>query len=431
MESIWDLTTNRPAFESLKGELKTDVLIIGGGIAGLLCGYMLQSTGVDCAVVEANKICGGITHNTTAKVTIQHGLIYDKVISKYGKENAQLYFRAQSEALEKYRRMSLEIDCDFEECDSFVYSLESREKIERELAALNEIGCPAEFVEKTKLPFNTKGAACVRNQAQFNPLKFIDSIAKNLKIYENTRVLKVSPGGIITEHGKIKAEKVIVATHFPFLNKHGGYFLKMYQHRSYVVALKNAPPLNGMYVDESMKGMSLRNYNGLLLLGGGSHRTGKKGGNWRELSRFAKKYYPQSKEVCRWATQDCMTLDGIPYIGRYSKNTPSLYVATGFNKWGMTSAMVSAMILTDMLQGKENVYSKVFSPERSILHPQLAVNVAESFMGLITPTTPRCPHMGCALKYNPYEHSWDCSCHGSRFTKEGKVIDNPANNDKK
>ena len=126
-----------------------------------------------------------------------------------------------------------------------------------------------------------------------------------------------------------------------------------------------------------------------------------------------------------------MTLDEIPYIGHYSKNTPSLYVATGFNKWGMTSAMVSAFILTDMIRGKENIYSKVFSPDRSMVHPQLVVNMAESLIGMITPTAPRCPHLGCALKYNPQEHSWDCSCHGSRFTKDGKVIDNPANGNKK
>lgn len=431
MKSIWDLTTDRPAFKPLEGQLKTDVLIIGGGIAGLLCCYMLQNAGIDCAVVEADRICGGVTHNTTAKITIQHGIIYDKITKKYGAENARLYYKAQNEALECYRRISKEIDCDFTQSDSFVYSCTNREKIEKETDALNRIGCPAEFIETPGLPFKTEGAVCIKNQAQFNPLKFIYSIVKDLKIYENTRVVEVKPKEIITDQGKINANKVIVATHFPFLNKHGGYFLKMYQHRSYVVALENTNTVDGMYVDESMTGLSFRDYNGLLLLGGGGHRTGKKGGNWRELSDFAKAYYPKAKEVCRWATQDCMTLDRIPYIGQYSKNTPSLYVATGFNKWGMTSSMVSAMILTDMVKEKKNIYSDIFSPERSIFHPQLAINAVESVVGLITPKVPRCPHMGCALKYNPYEHSWDCSCHGSRFTKDGKVIDNPANGNKK
>ena len=126
-----------------------------------------------------------------------------------------------------------------------------------------------------------------------------------------------------------------------------------------------------------------------------------------------------------------MSLDGVPYIGRYSKNTPDLYVATGFNKWGMTASMVAANLLSDLVQGKENVYTPVFSPSRSMFTKQLAINAFESVAGLVTPTTPRCPHLGCALKYNPDEHSWDCPCHGSRFTEAGQLINNPATDDKK
>ena len=185
-----------------------------------------------------------------------------------------------------------------------------------------------------------------------------------------------------------------------------------------------------MYVDEDKKGMSFRNYGDLLLLGGGGHRTGKRGGNWRELEGFAKRNYPDSKVVARWAAQDCMTLDDIPYIGQYSKGTPELYVATGFNKWGITSSMVAADILCDLVRGKKNDFAEIFSPSRSILRPQLAINTVEALIGLLTPTAPRCPHMGCALKYNPDEHSWDCSCHGSRFTESGELIDNPSTDDK-
>ena len=225
--------------------------------------------------------------------------------------------------------------------------------------------------------------------------------------------------------------KIIVATHFPILNKHGSYFLKLYQHRSYVLALEGAQKVDGMYVDEDKKGLSFRNYGDRLLLGGGSHRTGKKGGNWHELEKFARKHYPSARVVGKWATQDCMSLDSVPYIGQYSKNTPDLYVATGFNKWGMTSSMVASMILSDLVQGKPNEYAQVFSPSRSILRPQLAVNALESTFGLLTPTVPRCPHLGCALKYNKAEHSWDCPCHGSRFTESGEVINNPATDDKR
>lgn len=179
-------------------------------------------------------------------------------------------------------------------------------------------------------------------------------------------------------------------------------------------------------MDEAQKGMSFRNYKNLLLIGGGDHRTGKKGGNWQELRDFAHQNYPNATEKYYWATQDCMTLDSVPYIGAYAKSTSNLYVATGFNKWGMTSAMVSAMILCDMVQEKENPYAQAFSPSRTILRPQLAVNAFEAAVHLLTPTARRCPHLGCALKWNPYECTWDCPCHGSRFTKDGKLIDNPA-----
>ena len=176
--------------------------------------------------------------------------------------------------------------------------------------------------------------------------------------------------------------------------------------------------------------MSFRNYSGLLLLGGGGHRTGKKGGGWRELENAARKYYPHAKAVAHWAAQDCMSLDGAPYVGLYGKSTPGLYTASGFNKWGMTGAMAAAELLTDMVTGRENPYTGIADPSRTILRPQLAANVLESAINLLTPTVPRCPHMGCALKYNTQEHTWDCPCHGSRFVEDGRVLDGPANGDK-
>lgn len=431
MSSIWWEEAERPDFDTLQGDIKTDVLIIGGGMTGILCAYLFEKAGVNYALAEAGRICSGITKNTTAKLTFQHGLIYDKLIRRFDTDTAKLYLQANKQAMCLYRDMCEDVECNYEKQPSFVYSMDDRRKIEREVAALNKIGVGADFVSELQIPITVAGAVRVEEQAQFHPLKFAFSIAKGLKIYENTKVLELGPRAAVTDRGRIFADKIIVATHFPYLNKHGAYFLKLYQHRSYAIALKNAGDVGGMYVDEAEKGMSFRNYGDLLLLGGGGHRTGKKGGNWRELEAFAKHNYPSAETVCRWATQDCMTLDGVPYIGEYSKRTQKLYVATGYNKWGMTSAMVAAMLLTDMVQGNASPYATVFSPSRSILHPQLAANVAESVLGVITPTAPRCPHMGCALKYNSHEHTWDCPCHGSRFTEEGKLINNPATDDKK
>lgn len=418
------------SFNSLKGDISTDVLIVGGGICGILCAYMLSREGIDCVVAESEKICSSVTGNTTAKITFQHGLIYDKIIKRYGLEYAQLYFESQKKSLDKFSELAKSIDCDYEVCNSYVYSLKDIGAIEREADALSKIGCRADIEKETALPFSILGAVKVENQAKFHPLKFINHIAKGIKILENTKVLEIRDNQAITPNGKIHAKKFIVATHFPFINKHGSYFLKMFQHRSYVIALKNAQKIKDMYVDEASDGLSFRSYNDILLLGGGSHRTGQKGGNWRELCEFANKYYPSSQIVQQWATQDCMTLDKIPYIGRYSKSTSNLYVATGFNKWGMSSSMTSATILRDLICGRKNDYALIFSPSRTMLHTQLAVNAFESIKNLITPTVPRCPHMGCALKYNKAEHSWDCPCHGSRFDKNGKLINNPATDDK-
>lgn len=431
MESVWVKDTEPRQFEELKENISTDVLIVGGGIAGILCAYMLKNAGVDCILLEADRICGGITKNTTAKITLQHGLFCDKMIKRYGREIASLYIKAQLNALSKYNELCKDIPCDYETKNSYVYSLYDWDKIEREVKALNSLGVRAEFSDTSALPFSTEGAVKVTGQAQFHPLKFLYAMAKDLPIYENTKVREFMPYKVITEHALIKYDKLIIATHFPIINKHGSYFLKLYQYRSYVLALKGVQNIDGMYVDECDKGLSFRNCGELLLLGGGGHRTGKKGGCWQELEDFAEKYYKNVKIVGRWATQDCMSLDSVPYIGRYSKSIPDVYVATGFNKWGMTNAMTAAAILCDLVRGKENPYAEVFSPSRSILHPQLAVNALESALGIIAPTTPRCPHLGCALKYNRAEHSWDCPCHGSRFTEKGELIDNPATDDKR
>ena len=424
-------TFHMPEFGRLESDRKTEVLIVGGGLCGLLCAYFLKQAGVGCMVVEADRICSGVSENTTAKITSQHGLIYSQLIQVYGREKAGMYLQANEAALGEYRKLAAEIDCDFEEKDAYTYSLADRKTIEDEVHALQSLGFPAEFAEGAdlSLPFQTRGAVRYRKQAQFHPLKFAAKIAEDLDVCEYTLVRDISRNAAYTDRGTITADKILSASHFPFLNRRGNYFLKLYQHRSYVTALQNAQDMDGMYADESKTGLSFRNYGNLLLLGGGSHRTGKKGGGWKELEHAKARFYPESEEICRWAAQDCMSLDGAPYIGPYSRHTPDFFVATGFNKWGMTSSMAAALLLTDLVQGRENEWSPVFAPDRSILHPQLFVNGIESVINLLTPSLRRCPHLGCALKWNPSEHTWDCPCHGSRFSGDGSLIDNPAKHD--
>ncbi len=426
-ESIWESTVQLPEFESLNSNKKTDVLIIGGGIAGILTAYFCHINGIDYILAEKDRICSENTKNTTAKITYQHGLVYEKIANSYGVEGAKQYFSVNKAAFGQYAALCEKIKCDYEIKDNYVYSLNDRAKLEAEMKILEKIGCDAEFCENPPLPLKTVGAVKVPFQAQFHPLKFIKEICNGLNIFEHTHIQSVKGNKAFTDLFTVEAQRIVFATHFPFIDLYGFYPLKLYQHRSYVLALENAAQVDGMYVDESDNGLSFRNYGKYLLLGGGDHRTGKKGGNWDELRNFAYRSYPFATEKYSWSAQDCMSLDSIPYIGRYSPSKPNWYVMTGFNKWGMTGAMVAAMLVCDIITGQERLDAEIFTPSRSILHKQLFINAAETVVNMLSLTPKRCSHLGCALKWNKSEHSWDCACHGSRFTQDGKVINNPAN----
>ena len=427
--SLWQETAGLPQFPTLCGNLTTDVLVIGGGMAGLLCLWHLRQAGISCALVEAETICSGVTGHTTAKVTAQHGLVYHKIAKRYGLERAGLYLEANERAVARYATLCSDMDCGWEQRPSYVYTADAPQAMAQELAVLKQLGYPAKRYTGLALPVSATEAIRFDGQGQFHPLRFAAAIAEGLPIYEHTKVRRILPQKVITDHGTITAGDTIVATHFPILNRCGGYFMKQYQYRSYVLALEGVPRLNGMYLEAKPNGLSFRSYDNLLLLGGGGHRTGAKGGGWSVVTEFAQCHWPQSRTVGRWATQDCITLDDLPYVGRYARSVPHLYVATGFGKWGMTNAMTAGALLTDLVRGKSNPYEKLYSPMRSMLHPRIALNGLHAVGDLLRPTVPRCPHMGCALRYNRAEHTWDCPCHGSRFSRGGDLLDGPANED--
>lgn len=431
MESLWWASAMLPRFEKLEEDRQTDVLIIGGGIAGLLTAHRLRAAGVECLVLEAGRICGGITKNTTAKITSQHGACYDSYLRRFGPEKTRLYFEVNEWAVREFRRLAEKFPCDFEDRSAFLYAREDGRLLEKELRALEAAGIRAGFEQTTELPFPIAGAVRFEGQAQFHPLHFLGALARDLPIYENSPVRELVSTTAVLDHCRVRAKAVVIATHFPILNKHGLYFLKLYQSRSYVMAFSGAPELHGMYLDAVEGGVSLRSAGDLLLVGAGSHRTGKGECAWQQLSDFTAEYYPAARAEYHWATQDCMTLDNMPYIGRYSAGTKGLYVATGFHKWGMTGAMVAAGVLTDLLCEKENPYAALFDPSRSILRAQLFKNVGNALAGWVSFSEKRCPHLGCTLKWNRAEHTWDCPCHGSRFAEDGTLIDNPATGDLK
>ena len=473
MKSIWDESCKFNKREELKGDIKTDILIIGAGIAGILIGYFLKQNGREVVLIDKSEIASGNTRNTTAKITSQHDLIYNTLIEEFGEEKAKQYAEANELAIKKYKEIIKErkIDCDFEKVPAYIYSLNETDKIIKEVEAAKKLGIDAEFIEKIDLPLEIKGAIKFNNQAQFNPLKFLKDISKELVIYENTRAIKIEENLVSTDKGNIVANHIVIATHYPIMNAPGYYFMKMHQERSYVIALENANNnIEGMYIDYEKQGYSFRNYKGLLLLGGVSQRTGENesGGSYDKLREVAKEIYPKAREKYHWSAQDCMTIDGIPYIGKYSENTPNIYVATGFNKWGMTSAMVSAMIISDLILGKENDFSDIFSPKRfdlSLSISNIAKDLATTTKNFIAQkiyipsseiehiknghagvveykgqkvgvykneegkefiVSTKCPHLGCELHWNADELTWDCPCHGSRFNYKGKLIDSPS-----
>lgn len=431
MESLWQKRASEnaiPGYEPLRGDITTDVLIVGGGLAGLLTAHMLWRAGVEFHLAEADRLMSGTSGSTTGKITALHGAVYDRLIREFGTAATRQYYDANTEAANEYRRLCAGKDCGYRECDAFVYSVGDAAKIKKEYNALRRLGIPAEMSACPALPFRTAAAVRLTGQAEFDPIKFAAMIVSDLpreRIFEHTPVRSTDGCTAVTDGGRIHAKRMVIATHFPIIDRRGAYWMKMYQHRSYMLALRGAAPVGGMYVAAEEGGISLRDADDCLIIGGCGTRTGKKCGGFDALERLAGKYFPGSVTVTRWATQDCITLDGMPYIGKYSPACNDIYVATGFNKWGMTGCMAAAMLISDMLTDRENKYRSLFG-SRTMLRPQLAVNAAHALTGWLTPTAPRCPHLGCALHWNPAEHTWDCSCHGSRFDAEGHIENSPA-----
>lgn len=428
MDFLWtDGTTHTPG-EPLREDVHTEVCVIGGGMAGVLCAAQLTARGIDNVLLEARQIGEGITKGTTAVLTAQHDTLYRDIANLYGMERAQQYLRANLDALAQFRALAQHIDCALETRPSVMYSLTGQDHLREEAELLHELGFDAVYTTDPQLPLPVADAVIYPDMAQFHPLQFLNAAAKGLRIYDHTFVTALDGTTAVTAHGRVHAKKVIVATHFPFLNRHGGYFLKLYQKRSYVIAYDNAPQV-GCTAEDAGSGCYFRNYGDLLLIGGGDHRTGRSGEGYAAAEAFARTWFPGVHERYRWSNQDCMSLDGIPYIGRYSPAMPDVYVATGFNHWGMTTSMAAANILCDAVMGREYPCAPVFAPDRSMLHPQLFYNLGATLADFVIPTAKRCPHLGCALRWNAAEHSWDCPCHGSRFGPDGELIDNPAMRD--
>ena len=495
MNSFWINNFKSKSYPALNKDLNVDVCIIGGGITGISCGYYLSKNNLKVCILEKDKIMEKTSGHTTAKITSQHGLIYKYLFDSYGKEYAKKYLDSNQAAITNIKNIiDLEnIECDFEFQNNYVYTTDANsvKKIKDEAQILEKLNFDARLLDKISLPISdVKAAIEFNHQAQFNPLKYAEGLCNFITnhlglIFENSNVMEVKKNGnkynIFANNCIVSAKYVIVATRYPIINFPGFHFLKMYSETSHLIAVEtNSSLFKGMYINIDVPTYSFKTaiYNGkrILLVGGFNHKTGAKidlSNSYNLLEQKAKELYPDSRVLYKWNAHDSISLDKIPYIGDFSHLYPNVYVATGFKKWGMTTSNVAANIITDKILNKENQYAEIYDSKR--LRPiknrkELGNIIKETSHSLIfnkfdlpaaTPKDvkagegkivnengrkvgiykdengkefkiiPKCMHLGCELSWNNLDKTWDCPCHGSRYTFEGKLIYGPSKKDLK
>ena len=497
MKSYWTNSLNEKEinkFQSLKENVDTDICIIGGGLTGLNLAYNLRKYNIKTILIEKDRICKSTSGNSTAKITSQHGLIYKYLADSKGIDFAKKYYKANEKAIENIANIIKKenIDCDFEYQPSYVFTenISDIQKIKEEASIVNKFGGKAEYLEAKDIEISNlvKTIAGVKfeNQAYFNPYKYANALAKicsnsQIHIYEKTKAVDVideeNGYSIKTENGcEIKTKYLIITTKYPIVNIPGFYFLKMYQSTSYGIGMKTKQKVfNGMYINSEKPTISLRmakDKDGyILIVVGSDYKTGEEkdlSNSYTRLEKIAREIYPKGEIKYHWNTEDCITLDKIPYIGEFSKVWKNCYVATGFNKWGMTTSKIAADIIIDKIMGFENEYEKVFTATRvepvknikevgnmvktsmdALVIKKLEISKEEinqiqkgegkiveidgkkvgiykNEQGEIYKINPVCKHLGCELTWNNLDKTWDCPCHGSRYDYQGNLLYGPS-----
>ena len=497
MKSYWTNSLNEKEinkFQSLKENVDTDICIIGGGLTGLNLAYNLRKYNIKTILIEKDRICKSTSGNSTAKITSQHGLIYKYLADSKGIDFAKKYYKANEKAIGNIANIIKKenIDCDFEYQPSYVFTenISDIQKIKEEASIINKFGGKAEYLEAKDIEISNlvKTIAGVKfeNQAYFNPYKYANALAKicsnsQIHIYEKTKAVDVideENGYLIkTENGcEIKTKYLIITTKYPIVNIPGFYFLKMYQSTSYGIGMKTKQKVfNGMYINSEKPTISLRmakDKDGyILIVVGSDYKTGEEkdlSNSYTRLEKIAREIYPKGEIKYHWNTEDCITLDKIPYIGEFSKVWKNCYVATGFNKWGMTTSKIAADIIIDKIMGFENEYEKIFTATRvdpvknikevgnmvktsmdALVIKKLEmskeevnqtqkgegkiveidgkkVGIYKNEQGEIYKINPVCKHLGCELTWNNLDKTWDCPCHGSRYDYQGNLLYGPS-----
>ena len=490
-QSFWRATNEFPMFPTLSENIETDVLIVGAGLTGITAAYMLRKSGLKVIVVEGSRILEGTTGFTTAKVTVQHGSIYQQLISTFGENEARLYYEANKEAKNFIEQTITElgIQCNYEKVDAFLYADTEAgiEIVRKEMDAYNQIGLyGASLTKETGLPYTVKESLKLEKQGQFHPLKYAkalmeEAIENGVQFFEQSRAKSIRSKNVVemVNGNEIKSEKILVCSHFPFNDEDGLYFTRMYSEKSYVLATPvTANNPKGIYINVEKPTRSIRTSLGsdgkrYLLLGGEGHITGRFQGdttaNYEALAAFGREKFNVKQYSYRWSAQDLVTLDQLPYVGSMTSGLPNVLVATGYAKWGMTNSTVAAKIMADKVLENENRFEDLYAPTRSkmkkediaaftkananvakelikgktekvdlvlediqtgtgdiIKHNGKKVGAYKDDKGKVYFVKPVCTHLGCDVVFNNAESSWDCPCHGSRYTYTGEVLEGPA-----
>jgi glycine/D-amino acid oxidase-like deaminating enzyme/nitrite reductase/ring-hydroxylating ferredoxin subunit len=492
--SYWLASSPSPPAQPPPPLADVDVAVIGGGIAGITTAYLLKQAGRSVGLVEARRLLHGVTGHTTAKLTSQHGLMYAELTRLFGADTARRYGECQQRALQWIREESanLAVDCDLEDKDSYVYTPDPSglPKVRAEAQAAADVGLPASFVGETDLPFAVAGAVRFTGQAQFHPVRWLRALAARIDgdgsyVAEGVRALNVEvadPCVLTTTAGELRAADVVVATHFPIFDR-GFFFARLQPVRDLVVAaVMPAEPLpSGMYISattrHSVRTAALPATDGrpgerMLIVSGGHYRPGERisvSARRQALVAWAGQHFGVRQIDYGWSAQDNSTIDGLPFVGRYTRGGDRLWVATGFGMWGMTNGTHAGLLLRDLITGVDNPSAVLFEPSRltprqsAIRFLRSNASVAKHLVGdrvaavrapdphdlrpgeavvctvdgrltavrrdedgKLHALSGRCTHQGCAVAYNDDEQSWDCPCHGSRFALDGSVLNGPA-----
>lgn len=481
-EPYWILSSEGKTYDALNQDISTDYLVIGGGLAGITCLYMLTKAGKNVTLIDANRIGYGTTGRNTGKATAQHGYIYSRIEKNYGLEKAKQYYEINTKAIQFIEDCTKQynIDCQFKRLPAYLFTKDETyvEKLEKEFELYQEIGIDCSFVKDIPVPINVLCALKMNNQAQFHPKRFVDALAEQAvnqggRIYEQARVVNFEPGKECTielgNEKKITAKNVIITSHYPCYDGKGFYFARLKPERSYIVGLEKEDFPEAHFINAEDPTISLRYVpeEKVLLISGENHKVGHKDDDhYQKLIDLGKEIFGIDKAKYQWSAQDYIPHDYVPYIGYLTSDYKNIFVATGFRKWGLTNAISAAMVISQLIIEETSEYEDLFTQLRvkdfvnmnfvkqnadmavqwiagkltlgeTELPEEKGVGVIVNVDGkrcgyyrdeddniYLVDTT--CPHMSCELKWNSQEKSWDCPCHGSRFDYKGNVLEGPA-----